>query len=51
MPPKHYITPQGMRHELVAQQEKARRDYDRRGVTCYGYGPPPETEIAWLKVR
>ena len=40
MPRKHY----------VAQQEKARQDYDRQGVTCYGYGPRPETEIGWLQV-
>ena len=50
MPTKQHITPPGMRRELVARQQKAFEKYQESGVTCYGYGSRPETEIAWLKV-
>ena len=50
MPHKFYITLPAMRREIVARQRKAAEEWDRAGITCSGYGPRPETEIAWLKV-
>ena len=50
MPRKRHITPPAMRRELVTRQQKAFEKYQESGVTCYGYGPRPQTEIAWLKV-